>query len=191
MKLEILQTECAIIGSPKNYVAQSLEKVQDPNLSAIAAQKNSGIYSGVPGMQGSSVAPRVEQASNNLSYGVPHNGAQGIGQTVEPDHNNGQILVPDHNNMFTGGFYGTVSALNTVNASMAEPRSQEPSLRSHHNQQFAVSDTGEAFTSPGNTYKHPEQPSYQQPPPVYINRAPVARNESTSHVVPIMALNLY
>ncbi|RLN09391.1 hypothetical protein C2845_PM11G04730 [Panicum miliaceum] len=101
LKLEILQTECAIIGSPKNYEAQNLEKVQDPNLLAIAAQKNSGIYSGVPGMQGSSVAPRVEQASNNLSYGVPYNGAQGIGQTVEPDHNNGRTLVPDHNNMFT------------------------------------------------------------------------------------------
>ncbi|RLN08242.1 hypothetical protein C2845_PM11G04740 [Panicum miliaceum] len=74
---------------------------------------------------------------------------------------------------------------------MVEPRSQEPSLRSHHNQQFAVSDTGEAFTPRGNTYKHPEQPSYQQPPPGYINRAPVARNESSLHAVPIMALNPY
>ncbi|CAN6238190.1 unnamed protein product [Urochloa humidicola] len=191
LELEILQTECAIIGSPQNYVLQNVEKVQDPNLSAIAAQRNSGTYSTGPGMLGSSVVPRAEQASNNLSYGVPYNGAQGFGRTVEPDVNNGQTVVPDHNNMFMGGSYGTVSAQNTVNASMMEPRSHHPSLRSYHNQQFVVNGTGEALTTPGNTYQHPEQPSCQQPPPGYINRAPVARNESTSHVVPINSLNPY
>ncbi|CAL5058144.1 unnamed protein product [Urochloa decumbens] len=182
LELEILQTECAIIGSPKNYVVQNVEKVQEPNLSAIAAQRNSGINSTGPGMPGSSVAPRAEKTSN---------GAQGFGLTVEPDLNNGWTVVPDHNNMFTGGSYGTVSAQNTVNASMMEPRSHQPSLRSYHNQQFAVNGTGEALTTPGNIYRHPVQPSCQQPPPGYINRAPVARNESTSRVVPINSLNPY
>uniref|UniRef100_A0A0Q3TC17 Replication protein A subunit n=1 Tax=Setaria italica TaxID=4555 RepID=A0A0Q3TC17_SETIT len=196
LKLEILQTECAIIGSPQNYLAQSLEKVLDPSLSAIAAQKNIGTDFGGPGMLGSSIAPRAEQASNNLPYGVPYSGAQGIvsssiGQALEPDHNNGRAVVPDHNNMFTGGSYGTVSAQNTVNASMVEPRSQQPSLRSHHNQRFTVSGTREALTPPSNTYEHPEKPSYQQLPPGYINRTPVARNVSTSRVVPISALHPY
>ena len=93
MKIEILQTACALIGNPKNYMAQSLEKVQDPNLSAIAAQN-----SGAPGMLESSVALRADQASNNLSYGGPFNDVQGmVGSSI------GRTVEPDHSNVFTGG----------------------------------------------------------------------------------------
>ncbi|XP_066318455.1 replication protein A 70 kDa DNA-binding subunit C-like isoform X2 [Miscanthus floridulus] len=179
VKIEILQTACALIGNPKNYMAQSLEKVQDPNLSAIAAQN-----SGAPGMLESSVALRADQASNNLSYGGPYNDVQGmvgfsIGRTVEPDHSN----------VFTGGSYGTLSAQNTVNANMVEPRFQQPSLISHQNQGFAVTGTGEALTPPGNAHRRHEH-SYQQLPSGYINRASVA-SEPTSHVVPISSLKVY
>ncbi|KAJ1279228.1 hypothetical protein BS78_04G139400 [Paspalum vaginatum] len=186
VKLEILQIECAIIGSPKNYVVQSPENVQDPNLSAIVTQNNSGIYSGGPGVLGSSVAPRTEQASNNLSHGGPY-GAQGMmGSSI------GHTVEPNHNSVFTGGCYGgNLLAQNTVNTDMAEPRFQHPSLISHQDQRFAVTSTVEALTLPANIYRCPEQPTYQQPPPVYVHRAPVARNESTPHVVPITTLNLY
>jgi hypothetical protein len=53
---------------------------------------------------------------------------------IRTDHNNVQTVVPYHNNMFTGGFYGTTSTQKNVNASTVETKSQQPSLRSHHNQ---------------------------------------------------------
>ncbi|XP_062219115.1 replication protein A 70 kDa DNA-binding subunit C-like [Phragmites australis] len=186
VKLEILQGECATIGSPKNYEAQSLTKVQEPNLQGSAAQSNSGIYSGGPGTMGSSVAPRAEKASNDRSYDGPYNGDQGmVGSSI------GRTVEPGHKNVFTGGSYGTMLAQNTVNADMVLPRSQQHSLNYHQNQRFAVPATGGGLAPPGNTYECPAQSSYQQPPPVYINRGPVARNESTTHITPITALNLY
>lgn len=75
MNIEILQTTCPLIGNTKNYIAQSLEKLQDPNLLAIAAQN-----SGAPGMLESSVALRADQASNSLSYGGPFNGCSRHGR---------------------------------------------------------------------------------------------------------------
>jgi len=73
-------------------MAQSLEKVQDPNLLAIAAQN-----SGTPCLLESS-ALRADQASNNLSYGGPFNDVQGmVGSSI------GRTVEPDHSNVFTGG----------------------------------------------------------------------------------------
>ncbi|XP_062223277.1 replication protein A 70 kDa DNA-binding subunit C-like [Phragmites australis] len=186
VKLEILQSECTMIGSPKNYEAKSLTKVQDPNIPTSAAQSNSRIYSGGPGMMGSSVAPRAEQAANKLSYSGPYNGAQGmVGSSI------GQTVEPGPSNVFTGGSYGAMSAQNTINANMVQPKSQQPLLNSHQNEMFAVPATGGGFGPPGNTYGHPAQPSYQQLPPDCINRGPAAGNESTTHIVPIASLNRY
>lgn len=101
----------------------------------------------------------------------------------------GRTVEPDHSNVFTGGSYGTLSARNTVNANVVEPRFQQPSLISHQNQGLAVTGTGQILTPPGNTHGRHEH-SYQQLPSGYINRAPVA-SEPTSHVVPISSLKAY
>ncbi|KAL5203099.1 hypothetical protein ABZP36_014051 [Zizania latifolia] len=186
VKLDILQNECAIIGNPKPYEPKSVAKEQDPNLQASAAQTNSGTYSGSPSMPGSSVAPRTEQATINRSYGGPYDSAQGIvgcsiGQTVEP--------APT--NVFTGGSYGTISAQNTVNSNMIQSTSQQSLLNPNQNQRFAVPASGGGYGPPSNAYGQPARPPNQQSPPVYMNRSPAARNDSTTRIVPITALNPY
>ncbi|TVU30006.1 hypothetical protein EJB05_21606, partial [Eragrostis curvula] len=83
--------------------------------------------------------------------------------------------------------YGTMSAQNKVNENLVPPVSQHPSLNSYQDQRFAAP----ATASPGNNYGCPEQPLYQHASPVYINRRPAGRNESTPRIIPITALNKF
>lgn len=185
-KLDVLQTECPMIGTPKMCQMKILPQEQEPNLPASAAQTYSGSYSGNPGMLGSSVAPMVEQAANSLSYGGPYKGVHGtVGSSI------GRAVEPGPNNVLSGGSYGTVPAQNTMNANVVQPDSQLPLLSSHQNQRFAIPGAGRGFGPPGNIYGRPAQPSYQQPPPANRNSGPVAKNEAPPRVTPISALNPY
>ncbi|KAM0877103.1 hypothetical protein ACQ4PT_035748 [Festuca glaucescens] len=167
-KLDVLRSECPMIGNPKIYEMKTLREGQEPNLQANA------------------VAPRVEQFANNLPYGGPSNGVHGtVGSSI------GQTIEHGPNNVLPGGSYGTMSAQNTMNANVVQPNSQRPLLNSHQNQRFASSGTGGSSGPPGNIYGRSAQPSYQQPPPAYRNRGPAAKNEAAPRVVPISALNPY
>ncbi|GAB4833153.1 hypothetical protein Ancab_031398, partial [Ancistrocladus abbreviatus] len=42
-----------------------------------------------------------------------------------------------------------------------------------------------------NAYARPPHPAYQQQPPMYMNRGPIARNEAVPRIIPIVALNPY
>ncbi|CAI0441900.1 unnamed protein product [Linum tenue] len=44
---------------------------------------------------------------------------------------------------------------------------------------------------PPGGYSNMSKPAYQQPPPMYSNRGPVARNEAPARIIPISALNPY
>jgi len=185
VKLDVLQSECAMIGKPKIY-EKKVPEGQVPNLPANSAQVNSGIYSGGPGMLGNAGSQRVEQVANNPSYGGPYSGVHGpVGSSI------GRTIEPGPNNVLSGGSYGTMSAQNTMNANAVQPSSQRPLLNSHQNQRFAVPGTGVSSGHPGNTYGRPAQPSYQQPPPAYRNSGPAAKNEAAPRVIPISALNPY
>uniref|UniRef100_A0ACD5TZ61 Uncharacterized protein n=1 Tax=Avena sativa TaxID=4498 RepID=A0ACD5TZ61_AVESA len=167
-KLNVLQSECAMIGKPKLYETKSSGEVQEPNLPANA------------------VAPRVEQVANNLPYGGSYNGVHGtVGSSI------GRTIEHGPNNVLSGGSYGTMSAQNTVHTNVVQPNSQRPLLNSHQNQRFAVSGTGGCSGPPANIYGRPAQASYQQPPPAYRNSGPAAKNEAAPRVIPISALNPY
>ena len=187
LKLDVLQTECEIIGSPKPYELVNPPTEQAPNLPANAAQVNSGAYSSGPGMLGSSVAPRVAQVANNVSQGGSYGGHPGmvnppIGRAVDP--------VPNVSSGGSYGSYGTASAHNTMNADMVQSNLQQPSLNSHQNQRFAVPAMAGGSSAPVNTYGRPAQPFYQQPPPGHMNRGPVTKNEAT-RAIPVAQLNPY
>ncbi|KAL5550823.1 hypothetical protein UlMin_000999 [Ulmus minor] len=49
----------------------------------------------------------------------------------------------------------------------------------------------EVSRPPVNSYPRTPQPAYQQPPPMYSNRGPIAKNEAPARVIPIAALNPY
>ncbi|KAM3399754.1 hypothetical protein ACQJBY_004908 [Aegilops geniculata] len=121
VELDVLLSECDLIGKPKIY-DKSLPAGQVPNLPAGAAQANSGNHSNGPGMLGNCVAPRVEQISNNQSYGGPYNGVHS-----PADPSIGRTLQPGPKNVSSGGSYGTMPAQNTMNGgNMAQPNSQRP-----------------------------------------------------------------
>ena len=214
VKLDVLQNDCIVIGNPKHYEPKSLTKGQDPNLQASVAQTNNGTYSGGASMLGPSVAPRAEQAASNSSYGGPYNSAQGmlgssIGRTVEPgpanvsavgsygaisaqNTTNANMMQPTSQlNIMNANTMQPTSQLNTMNANTMQPTSQLSSLNPNQNQRFAAPASGGVFGPPGNAYGQPSRPSYQQPPPVYMNRGPASRNDSATRIIPITALNPY
>ncbi|TVU18315.1 hypothetical protein EJB05_34405, partial [Eragrostis curvula] len=71
IKLGILQSECAIIGSPVPYGSMNVPSEQGPNVAAAAAQTYGATYSGDPGLPESSVAPRASQVANNQGADAP------------------------------------------------------------------------------------------------------------------------
>ncbi|CAM0958302.1 unnamed protein product [Alopecurus aequalis] len=185
VKLDVLQSECEKIGTPKMY-DKTLPGEQEANLPPNTAQTNYAKYSGDPGMLGSACAPRMEQRANNMSYGGPYSGVHG---TMDPSIC--QTVQHGPNNVLSGGSYGTMQAPYTMKANVVQPQSQQPLLNSHQNQRSGVPGTAGGFGPPGNIYGRPAQSLYQQPPPTYRHSGPVGKNEATTRVVPISALNLY
>ncbi|WVZ95831.1 hypothetical protein U9M48_041545 [Paspalum notatum var. saurae] len=184
IKLDILQSDCDIIGNPRPYEMTNPPREQSPNLQASAAQANTGPHSTGPGMLGSSTAPRAAQVANNVSHGGSYGGYPGMGapptgRTAEP--------VP---NVSSGGSYGRTSAHNTMNTDTVQSNLQQPSLNSNQNQRFAVPAMAGGGGTPGNTYGRPAQSFYQQPPPGNMNRGPAAKNEVT-RLIPVAQLNPY
>jgi replication factor A1 len=182
-----LQSERAVIGNLKPYESRNLPTEQCPNLPSAPAQTYGGNYSGGSGVLGSSVAPRPVQVANNIRSdgGGSYTGFQGTTSAlVKP-------TVESVPSAVYGGSYGTMSAHNTMNANMVQSTLQQHSLNSHQNQRFSVAAAAGGIGSAGNTFGHSAQPSYQQAPPVYMNRGPVAKNDATSRVVPVAQLNQY
>jgi replication factor A1 len=117
IKLDVLQSECAIIGDPKPYDVRIQPNEQGTNVLANAAQATTGTYSSGPGMLGSSAAPRPVQDANNVPYGssaaprpvqdannVPYGGSYGGYQgTVGPPIGRAVESVP---NVASGVSYG-------------------------------------------------------------------------------------
>jgi len=109
IKLDVLQTECAIIGDPKPYdVRIQPNNEQGTNIPANSAQANTGTYSSGPGMLGSSAAPRPVQDANNVPYGSsaaprPVQDANNVpyGSSAAP-----RPVQDANNNVPYGGSYG-------------------------------------------------------------------------------------
>ncbi|RLN00544.1 replication protein A 70 kDa DNA-binding subunit C-like [Panicum miliaceum] len=166
IQLEVLQAECALIGSPTiceanatqlNGVSCSSSLGNEPCfIQGAQAQQAVNISSCYPG-QGwldSSLPPRAEHALSNLPF---------------------------------GGCYGSMPAQNTVADKM-----QQLSLNNdHQNQKFNVSMTSRAFGSPGNACGSPLTPSYLLSPPISMDRTHVPSNESPLRITPINALSPY
>ncbi|RLN27497.1 replication protein A 70 kDa DNA-binding subunit C-like [Panicum miliaceum] len=166
IQLEILQAECALIGSPTiceanatqlNGVSCSSSLGNEPCfIQGAQAQQAVNISSCYPG-QGwldSSLPPRADHALSNLPF---------------------------------GGCYGFMPAQNTVAAKM-----QQLSLNNdHQNQKFDVAMTSQAFGSPGNACGSPLTPSCLLSPPISMDRTHVPSNESPLRITPINALSPY
>lgn len=86
----------------------------------------------------------------------------------------------------------TVTEGHSYGSSLGGNSNPGPFNASHTNPMYPNSEVGAGISrTPINNYGRQPQAAYQQPPPMYINRGPVARNEAPPRIIPIAALNPY
>lgn len=110
LQLEILRTECTLIGSPTIYEVN-------------APQPKTGSYSDGLGIHGSMIS-RAEQGVTNIAYS-PRQGLLGSSTAARAEH--------AVKNLPFSGFYGPMQSQNAIYAKM-----QQLSLNSHKGQRLAV-----------------------------------------------------
>ncbi|ONK62251.1 uncharacterized protein A4U43_C07F1920 [Asparagus officinalis] len=177
INLEVVVEKCEPIGEPKTYDASAAPQnrtipapssvVNQPGVASGVPQMYGGSHSASPVagqnmMSGASVSPKQDPLTNPASYGGAMPGRNMGGS-------NSLHSKPD---LGAGNPVGSY-----VNGGI-------------QNQRFSNTSVG-GFRPPGNTYGRPGQQAYQQPPSMYINRGPIARNEAPARIVPIAALNPY
>ncbi|XP_072987756.1 replication protein A 70 kDa DNA-binding subunit A-like [Typha latifolia] len=172
INLEVLRGESAMIGNPKTYdngTSGSQARVPAaPQTSSIEQPGKSAGNSQVYGGQGgASVNPKLEPISNNPSVGSYGSGPMISGVTTN------------------------VNSVHPLPEQAARNFTVSHPPGGNQNERFSNAGPVGGFNPPGSTYMRPAQTTYQQPPPLYVNRGPIAKNEAPARIVPIRALNPY
>ncbi|KAF9626123.1 hypothetical protein IFM89_030970 [Coptis chinensis] len=185
--LDVIFENCDQIGEPKLYVdgpqvrtsIPGQSSVGHPGTASVNPQSVSGSAASAPLPSGSlSAANVIGRASLHQPKPEPHANPQSYGSSFSgnPDSRvfsttNGPSMYPKAESgarhpQSTSGKYGDQTG-NYVNRNEGGSR------------------------APLNTYGRPMPSTYQQPPPTYMNRGPVARNDTTVRTIPIADLNPY
>ncbi|KAA8521263.1 hypothetical protein F0562_011900 [Nyssa sinensis] len=159
--LDVILEKCDPIGEPKQY------NQPGANIGPAAMAR-----SGAP-VQSSIDQPGTIAGNPPLSYA----GCSLAGGSVTKPNVSGGVL-PHHAQMDRGAgshSYSGSFASNPNSGQYVPPKSEPVAGISR---------------APLNSYVRPQQ-AYQQPPPIYTNRGPVAKNEAPPRIIPIAALNPY
>ncbi|XP_077244745.1 replication protein A 70 kDa DNA-binding subunit A-like [Tasmannia lanceolata] len=199
INLEVIVEKCGPIGEPKLYAdgatgsappapqgrvpipAQSSSMVH-PGIAAGNTQSYGGSLAGGPaaGQNVTGMAPfhpKAEPGGNTQSYGGSLAGGPAAGQNVTG-------MAPFHTKAEPGvGLPGSAS----VPGSYSNP----PQNLSNRNQSYMGPGAAAGPRPLINSYGPPAQTTYHQPPPMYANRGPIAKNEAPARIIPIAALNPY
>ncbi|XP_074571966.1 replication protein A 70 kDa DNA-binding subunit A-like [Curcuma longa] len=180
INLEVLVSNSSAIGEPKMYDNGAATQIRAP----LPAQ---------------SLGPDqpVTAAANPQTYGM-RSSTPIVGQNVSGGASLHQKTDPMANNPSIGANYGSgpVSGRNMSGGKIdiVHPKaeqgigrfSESHSYGGNQNQRSDPTSAG-PFRPPANSYGRP----HQQPPPMYSNRGPIARNEAPARIIPIAALNPY
>ncbi|KAF6146276.1 hypothetical protein GIB67_011748 [Kingdonia uniflora] len=165
--LDVILKECDIIGEPKQYVIDCFAA------NAPSPQARSSIL-------GQTYVDQPAMATENpqsYSGGSPANNSR-------PPQTYGTS--------FTGNLNGTNMHTKAEIGSRVLGSTQFPGQLNDQNRNFGNPEYGGGARASSNTYGRPiQQPTYQQQPPMYINRGPVAKNEALFRIIPISHLNPY
>lgn len=183
INLEVLVPKSDIIGSPTPF-----------DNGASASQNRAPMTA-----QSTSINQPGMAAGNPQPYGSSRSGGPSAGQTVMGGASMSPKPDPVMNTSSYGGSYtGLMSGRITSNLSSLQPKAELGSGTNSHsesgNQNQRLSNPGMTgvYRPPVSTYGRPPfQPTYQQPPPLYTNRGPIAKNEAPARIIPIAALNPY
>lgn len=164
--LDVLLEKCDPIGEPKQYVQGNIG-------STPAAVARSSIPAHCMDQQG-------QMNGNAHSFGGPLTG----GAVARPSG----TVRPLHQHS-----YGTSSVYSKAESVAALPRPAQIAASYSNSNTGIQNPRAEVSRAPSNTYLRPPQPqpAYQQPPTMYMNRGPIAKNEAPPRIIPIAALNPY
>lgn len=169
-----MQEALPTIGNPQHYGARPSPQAQPSSgqteMMAGNVQPANPYLGNAPTLRPSGGGvplqqPKLEYGAQTPSYGGSSVNNMGSGRNIT---NNGPPMFPkpefgmgNSGNSASGGSYGGL-----------------------HNARIDASRTPSAYT-------RPQQPGYQQPSPMYMNRGPIAKNEAPPRIIPIAALNPY
>ncbi|KAF8378985.1 hypothetical protein HHK36_028411 [Tetracentron sinense] len=191
--LDVILEKCDPIGEPKQYVQGGTAggppaPVARSSVPAQSSVDQSGISTGNPQSYGAGSLASGHLAGNNVAGGAPfHNSKTDRG--ADPQSYGSSVS----GNPDTGRYAATIAPSVYPKA---EPAAELPGLSpfagrySDQNQGLRNPRT-EGSRVPSNTYSRTVQQAYQQPPSMYTNRGPVAKNEAPPRIIPIAALNPY
>ncbi|XP_057519030.1 replication protein A 70 kDa DNA-binding subunit A-like [Amaranthus tricolor] len=179
IELEVVQEICPTIGEPKQYVnggvrttAQVPSSVGQTGVISGNAQQ-SNMHPPVSGSTLGSSGPGVVLQQPKLERGAP---MQSYGGSSASNPVSGHYTTNSGSPLHSKLEFGSGGSVKS-----ATPGSY--GVYNNANTDFS--------RAPSNTYARNQQPSYQQPPPMYMNRGPIAKNEAPPKIIPIAALNPY
>ncbi|CAN8267428.1 unnamed protein product [Cochlearia groenlandica] len=164
VELEIIAEKCDIIGNNAQTANGSPVQHQQQRVPVSANTQSVG------GIDQQQQARRSEFNGGGRQINDSATGRFGVGNSPQPQAGQRQGFG-------TGSSYQETS----------------PSARSYMSSNAGYGDARqEQPRAPPSNYPRPVQSGYQaQPPPMYTNRGPVARNEAPARIIPIAALNPY
>ncbi|XP_065877693.1 replication protein A 70 kDa DNA-binding subunit A-like [Euphorbia lathyris] len=172
LELVVILDDCGLIGNPVSTLKPSVplqsstdQPVSNSTNSPSFGANLAGGVAGSPNLAGASLPnPRMNQFQSGLNSNNYETGRYGA--TNAP---------PSHLKVDPGtGLHGTA-----------------PINRSYNEQASSIRNPRQEVCETPGTYSYPNRSAYQQPPPMYSNRGPVARNEAPPRIMPISALNPY
>nr|DAD19355.1 TPA_asm: hypothetical protein HUJ06_020818 [Nelumbo nucifera] len=192
IELEVILEKCDPIGEPKQYVqggaASGASQGVRPSMPIQSSVNQTGTATGNPQSYVGTSLPGGQTGGQNVSGGPPLHHSK-----TDPVAN-----PQSYNSSFAGN---PDSGRYTVNNGPPVYPKTEPSgnIPASGPLPISYSDQNQGFHNPrtdgsrasSNTCARPMQSSYQQPPPMYVNRGPVAKNEAPARIIPIAALNPY
>ncbi|XP_057963639.1 replication protein A 70 kDa DNA-binding subunit A-like [Malania oleifera] len=178
--LDLILEKCETIGEPKQYGPGGTSG------GPVAASRSSAPLQ--PSMDQS--GPSGNPQSLN---GHPQFNKMNVGGGVPIQHS-----TMDHigaSPVYGGSFAGNSDSGRYVatHASTLHPKMESGAgiPRSYGDQNIGFRNPKPEASQGVGTYARMPRPTYQQPPPMYTNRGPVAKNEAPPRIIPIAALNPY
>ncbi|OVA18441.1 zinc finger protein [Macleaya cordata] len=183
IELNVILEKCDPIGVPKQYVQgaggpapQARTSMEQPGM-AINPQS----YAGASVPSGPSLGQSVNGAPLHQVKSDPGLNPQSYGSSIPSNPNTGGFVPTSGRPVYPKAEPGTrLPGSAPLAGNYGDQNRNLNNLRTEGGPQGS-----------SNSYSRPLQPTYQQPPPMYMNRGPIAKNEAPARVIPIAALNPY
>ncbi|KAL8137076.1 hypothetical protein V2J09_003077 [Rumex salicifolius] len=187
--VKLLQFVCNLIQNRKIIIIIELEVVKEQ--CDLLGQPASLMPGAAKSAQVQSSADQAPSLNGNLQYGnaqsasVPNPNLTGMSSLQAPQLERRPEVQP------YGSPYANNSGTGRFAPTNPPPMYARPGFGSENSVASNVAGGYNNSMTGASHYTPNVRPAHQQPPPVYMNRGPIAKNEAAPRIVPIAALNPY